>query len=493
MFTSSRPFLPFDHLRVPYRVDPAIPGASPAGLPGRWASLAATGAASPALFWPGERAAPPRRFRIGDSWFHGSLVPDAHLAPALAAAGAGWRRAEPLTEAAGGRAGSIWTADDGSLLLPFDPSELLAAFWGERYSEPGAEGTGGAGSRLRGAAMSAYYTVRPVLPRRLQIAARRLYSRLQGRTPFPRWPVEPSLDDLLDRVLGWVTVLAGRPVPWIAPWPDGHRWAFVLTHDVETEEGLRRMRLLRAVEERTGSHSSWNFVPGRYPVPHELVAELQACGNEVGLHGLEHDGRDLEPGHFERRLPEMRRHAERWGAVGFRSPATHRSWDAMARLPFAYDSSFPDTDPYEPQPGGCCSLLPFFVGDVVELPITLPQDHTLFVILRAQDARTWLDKVAWIRERGGLAVVLTHPDYVDAAPALPAYEELLTSVGADPDVWRPLPKEVAAWWRRRAATEVVPDGDGWSLTGPAAREAAIRLTSPAQASPDARPVRLGGG
>ncbi len=168
---------------------------------------------------------------------------------------------------------------------------------------------------------------------------------MQGRTPFPRWPVEPSLDDLLDRVLAWATAVAGRPVPWIAPWPDGHRWAIVLTHDVETDEGLRRMPLLRAVEERTGSRSSWNFVPGRYAVPDDLVAELQASGHEVGLHGLQHDGRDLEPGHFEQRLPEMRRHAERWGAVGFRSPATHRSWDAMARLPFAYDSSFPDTDP----------------------------------------------------------------------------------------------------------------------------------------------------
>ena len=155
----------------------------------------------------------------------------------------------------------------------------------------------------------------------------------------------------------------------------------------------------------------------------------------------------------------------------------------MPRLGFDYDSSFTDTDPYEPQPGGCCSLLPFFIGDVVELPITLPQDHTLFIILRARDARTWLDKIAWIRERGGLAVVLTHPDYVHAVPALPAYEELLTTVAADPEVWRPLPKEVAAWWRRRAETEVVPDGLGWSLAGPGAHEARIRMTSPAEGVP----------
>lgn len=139
-----------------------------------------------------------------------------------------------------------------------------------------------------------------------------------------------------------------------------------------------------------------------------------------------------------------------------------------------------------------------FVGGVVELPITMPQDHTLFVILRAQDAATWLEKIAWIRERGGLAVVLTHPDYVDAAPALPAYEELLTAVAADPDVWRPLPREVAAWWRRRARTDVVVDGNGWGLAGPAADEATITMTRrpqpcpPRKGRPD-RPDRAGSG
>jgi hypothetical protein len=60
----------------------------------------------------------------------------------------------------------------------------------------------------------------------------------------------------------------------------------------------------------------------------------------------------------------------------------------MASLPFEYDSSYPDTDPFEPQPGGCCSWLPYFNGPLVELPITLPQDHTLFVIPRRIGAET---------------------------------------------------------------------------------------------------------
>jgi hypothetical protein len=190
MFTSSRPFLPFDHLRVPYRVDAAVADGMPAGLPGRWARLVAADGTGPALFWPADAATPARRFRIGDSWFHGSLAADEALAPA--AARAGWRRADPVSDAAGRPTGSTWTAGDGSILLPFDPGEVLSGFWGERYGEASEGGAGGVGGRLRRAAVSAYYSVRPVLPRRLQIAARRLYSRVQRRTPFPRWPAGPS-------------------------------------------------------------------------------------------------------------------------------------------------------------------------------------------------------------------------------------------------------------------------------------------------------------
>ena len=64
----------------------------------------------------------------------------------------------------------------------------------------------------------------------------------------------------------------------------------------------------------------------------------------------------------------------------------------MPLLGFDYDSSSPDTDPFEPQSGGCCSWWPFFNGKLVELPITLVQDHTLFVILRRPDEQLWVEK-----------------------------------------------------------------------------------------------------
>jgi hypothetical protein len=193
------------------------------------------------------------------------------------------------------------------------------------------------------------------------------------------------------------------------------------------------------------------------------------------VHVLFHDGRDLEsPETFERRLPEMRSYAERWGAVGFRSPATHRDWGLMSRLGFDYDSSFPDTDPYEPQPGGCCSLLPFEIGDVVELPITLPQDHTLFVILRREDETVWVEKTEAIRGLGGLALLDAHPDYMLEPRLLDLYRRFLHRYRDDDSVWHALPREVAGWWRRRAQSRIEPGpGGSWQVVGPSSGEATV--------------------
>jgi hypothetical protein len=174
----------------------------------------------------------------------------------------------------------------------------------------------------------------------------------------------------------------------------------------------------------------------------------------------------------------MRAAADRWHAVGFRAPATQRRWEWMPLLGFDYDSSYPDTDPYEPQPGGCCTWLPYHNGRMVELPITLPQDHTVFTILGHTDERLWVDKAEELRRRGGMALLLTHPDYLREQPLLDAYVRVLRRFASDPTAWRALPREVDAWWRRRAATRLEPGGDGWRVLGPAAAEATIRYWTP---------------
>jgi hypothetical protein len=467
MFEASSDSLLLDYLRVPYTV--AAKGAAPV--------VALMAAKGRSLSWPAPSGWAPVSFHWGDIPLYAALAPDCESARMLPA-GNGWTAVEPL-EAPGARC-SVWRDPGGNVFLPFDPDEAIANLWSERYRVASAESRTVA-NRARGVSLRGYYALRPLLPRGVQIAMRRSFSRVQMRTRFPRWPLEPALDELYRRLLALLAEIASEPVPSIAAWPDGRSWALVLTHDVETKTGYDAISLLRTVEERRGYRSSWNLVPRRYEVADAVVDDLRDGGFEVGVHGLYHDGRDLESRErLEERLPEIRAWAERWHAVGFRSPATLRNWELMPLLGFDYDSSYPDTDPFEPQGGGCCSLLPFQHDGLVELPITLPQDHTLFVILR-RDETLWTEKAEAVRDRGGMALLITHPDYMLEQPLLQAYERFLERYESDDTCWRALPRDVSAWWRRRADSSVMRDGAGWRIDGPAAAEARVQLTAAADA------------
>lgn len=383
-----------------------------------------------------------------------------------------WSPSVALVDGEERRLASIWTSRDGDVFLPFDPDEVCHNYWSESYVTL----TRPAGSRrARRLAMRVYYRGRDLLPRPAQIWLRRLYALEQRRTPFPSWPAETALHDFFDLFTAILVELAGEPLPRLAAWPDGYSWALVLTHDVEHAAGLAAVEQLVALERRLGLRSSFNLVPRRYQVEDQAVRELIDAGFEVGVHGLYHDGRDLESRELLReRLPGMRAAAERWGAVGFRSPATHRNWELMPELGFDYDSSYPDTDPFEPQAGGCCTWLPYFNREMIELPLTMPQDHTMFVILR-RDESLWMEKAELLRARGGMALIDTHPDYLIDQRIMRGYARLLERYAPDATAWKPLPAEVSAWWRDRAASRVTREGSGWIVTGPAAGRGRVEL------------------
>jgi hypothetical protein len=480
MFESSHPFAFFDYFRVPYEIKPGDGGSQPPV--GRLTRAAESGIAGRSLFWlpaasTGRR---PRkgsrlgRYKLNDFWLVGQVAtgdPTALLAPL----GSGWHPSEPVVDAGGKTVSAIWRDGNGNVFLPFDPGEVMHYLWSERYTKVGSAALLGIARKTM---VRGYYVVRPLLPRRTQLAMRRVLARRQGLPTFPRWPIESSLHDLYDWLFETVTVVAERPVPWLDVWPDGKSWAFVLTHDVETHVGYADMGLLRDGERAHGYRSSWNFVPERYDVDDATLQELRDAGCEIGVHGLRHDGRDLASLRLlEQRLPAIREYADRWGAVGFRSPATQRAWDLMPRLGFDYDSSYTDSDPYEPQPGGCCTYLPFFNQRMVELPITLPQDHTAFEILQHTDGALWTGKARDIRARGGMVLVLAHPDYARDERMARAWTELLDEFADDETVWQALPREVAAWWRRREGSSILPDGGGWTVRGPSADEGRVRLTT----------------
>jgi peptidoglycan/xylan/chitin deacetylase (PgdA/CDA1 family) len=336
-----------------------------------------------------------------------------------------------------------------------------------------------------------------MIPRRVQLAMRRAFAHKQARAAFPHWPIEPLLverdaAELAERI---ARSPAGR-VPVLSPWPEGHRFAAILTHDVEGPVGVRNVRRVMELEARHGFRSSWNFVAEWYPIEDGLFEHVRAQGHEIGLHAIKHDGRLFESREaFEADLPAIHRYLREWDAVGFRSPATHRNPDWMPELGCLYDTSFPDTDPYEPQPGGCCSILPFMLGDLVELPITLVQDHTLWEILRVDGVGPWVDKARWIADHGGLVNIIVHPDYLDTPKRLSMYEDYLVALRELVDSqggWHALPREVAAWWKAREELRVVVGPHRrLTVTGPDAAVSRRAVASWAGAAePVAEPVAV---
>ena len=475
MFEHSSPLLLFEYFGVPSTLAPAdsLPERAQNGLLGA-CSWVRSVESERLLFRPSQDSIArislglqPGRYRLRSMDLYGRVLPDSLVSAFLDSS---WVAEESIEDRASHHIASIWRDRDGNVFLPFDPNEAILSFWSEAYDAPGLLGR----RRLRALSKAAYYRTRPLLPRGVQVSLRRSLRRVQERLPFPRWPIETSLHDFYAYLFDVFAELAGSRVPTLAPWPRNYSWALVLTHDVETSTGYRNVHLLRHLELEADCRSSWNFVPRRYEVEDSFVDELLEDGFEVGVHGLYHDGRDFASlSTLLERIPAMREYANKWRASGFRSPATHRVWEWMPLLGFDYDSSFPDTDPYEPQPGGCCTWLPYFNEDLVELPITLAQDYTLFTILRHEDERLWLEKAHFLREHGGMALLITHPDYMLERRPRAAYARFLDAFREDRTVWQALPREVSAWWRRRAASHLERSGQGWKIVGPAAEDGRI--------------------
>jgi peptidoglycan/xylan/chitin deacetylase (PgdA/CDA1 family) len=296
-----------------------------------------------------------------------------------------------------------------------------------------------------------YYSLKPVIPRSVQLGLRRTYARRQATRTFPAWPVESILIERRNaEIRSRLRAEGNDRLPLVGFWPERRRFACVLTHDVEGPRGIENIDRVVEIERRHGFVSSWNFVAEWYEIPPGLFHRLKAAGCEIGLHGIKHDGKLFSSrAEFEANLPTIHEYLDTWGAVGFRSPATHRRAEWMHELGCLYDSSFPDTDPFEPLAGGCCSIYPFMFGEVVELPITLVQDHTLMEILRERTIDLWVSKSEWIMRNHGLINVITHPDYLVRTDYLAMYDQLLAFLAAQDGCWRALPREVAEWWRLR--------------------------------------------
>lgn len=332
-----------------------------------------------------------------------------------------------------------------------------------------------------------YYALKPFVPWSVRMGIRRWHAARTRKQVGGVWPIHPGSE---------------RPPEGWPGWPDGKKFAFVLTHDVEGPEGLAKVKPLAELEMSLGLRSSFNLIPkGPYTAPAELRAWLVQNGFEVGVHDLHHDGKLFSSrAAFPDKARCINSYLREWGVVGFRSGFMLRHLDWLHDLEIGYDATSFDTDPFEPQPEGVGTIFPFFVQSAgsssefllsafegsaldkssnsdlpssgrsapplsdlrplasgsspqssaalakedplsvfevsalegssshfaprtshfstaprlgyVELPYTLPQDSTLFLVLREKGPEIWLRKLDWVAERGGMALLNVHPDYV---------------------------------------------------------------------------------
>jgi hypothetical protein len=295
-----------------------------------------------------------------------------------------------------------------------------------------------------------FYTLKPLLPRALQLLLRKSLVKWRRKACRNEWPINPR---------------AAEPPSGWAGWPEGKQFAFVLSHDVDTQKGHDSCVRLAEIELALGFRSSFNFVPERYRNSNGLHDRLREMGFAIGVHGLKHDGKLFRSYKiFQERAGRINHYLASWQTRGFTSPSMHHNLEWMNLLDIDHSTSTFDTDPFEPQPDGVGTIFPFWVDNhrpgrgFVELPYTLPQDFTLFILMEERSNATWKEKLDWIAAKGGMALLNTHSDYMnfDGKPRCPEeyparfYEDFLEYVRKRYDgcYYHALPADVAGWARR---------------------------------------------
>jgi hypothetical protein len=300
-----------------------------------------------------------------------------------------------------------------------------------------------------------YYICRPFVPRSIQIMLRRRYVAVVRKSTADVWPID---------------VESGRVPSQFRGWPEQKDFALVLRHDVESAIGHNKCLQLMEIEKKMGLRSAFYFVPLRYAVSQDVRKLIVQNEFEVGVHGLKHDGKLFENQKtFEKRSRSINSYLSDWNAVGFTSPSSISNLEWMRRLKIRYSSSTFDTDPFEPQPRGAGTIFPIWVGDCilkngfVELPYTMPQDFTLFALLKERSDCIWRKKIDWIASIGGMVLLNTHPDYMNfegkqGVQNYPAshYVGILQYIQDKyrGRYWNTLPSILAEYWRESVLSDL---------------------------------------
>lgn len=367
--------------------------------------------------------------------------------------------------------------ENGTVRLPFDLSQVLESLRFEMYANDWRNG------KANSSFINLYYFVRPLLPVVVRKHLQKMRLRGWEKIPFPHWPVDRTVDNLLEHTL-LLSMRAKnlKEIPFIWFWPEGASSCALMTHDVETSLGVDLCPMLMNVNDSFGIKASFQIIPEeRYHVTPEFLHSIRDRGFEVVVHDLNHDGnlfRDRKC--FLERAAKINAYGKVFGARGFRAGVLYRNQSWYDLLDFEYDMSVPNVAHLDPQRGGCCTVMPYFIGDVLELPVTMTQDYTLFNILNDYSTDLWERQIALIMEKHGLISVVIHPDYLTGSRERSIYETLLAKLAdlrEKKNMWITTPGEVNRWWRQRAEMTIVGENERLRIEGAGSERACIAYAS----------------
>jgi len=367
--------------------------------------------------------------------------------------------------------------DRHGLLLPFNPTQVVDNLRYESYVA--------SGNRLLEQLWikKLYYRLRPVLPVGIRKHLQSFYLRDWEKLTFPSWPVDRSVDMLLEKLLVLVMQKEKiRRLPFIWFWPHGHSACAIMTHDVETAAGRDFSDCTMDIDDSFGIKASFQIVPEkRYAVPESYLETIRNRGFEVNVQGLDHEGNLFQNRKvFLKSSQAINKYALQYEARGFRSPILYRNSHWFQDLHFSYDMSVPNVARLEAQRGGCCTVMPYSLpgnpGRMTELPVTMTEDYSLFHVLNDYSTTLWEQQISIVQKGHGLMNFIIHPDYVTAGRAQDTFRKLLEKMSqlrSNDNVWMPLPREVDQWWRNRNEMDLVQVGQGWKIEGAGSERARI--------------------
>jgi hypothetical protein len=300
----------------------------------------------------------------------------------------------------------------------------------------------------------------------------RFFKAKRGVTAFREELLGP-MEFLRSLFLASLVITSQDPIPVIGFWRRGKSYALAVSHDIETQLGLEdgAGRLIE-VEKELDIRSTWNVPSDRYPLSSQLLIVLAENG-EVGGHDTKHDGR-LFFASIKDKLDRVKRCRERLELLsrrpvrGFRAPLLQHSRElveTLGKAGYEYDSSMPSWEPLSPtslRPHGIGTVFPFLISGVVEIPVSMPQDHQLIRVggLGVTEAVDQLLEVSrWIANTGGACVLLVHPDYeFGQEEGREEYLRLLRSFRSDPACDIMTLGQMARWWIYRQESCIDEEG-----------------------------------